>query len=78
MSRARRSSASASAVVSPAMPASASPPPPALRFLRAIGRSLRRQQAFGLGPRLGGDLGAGQHARNLLAPGRSLRLVECG
>ena len=34
------------------------------------------QQALGLGPRLIGDLGAGQHAGNLLAPGRSLQLLE--
>src|SRR5689334_3809402 len=78
MSRARRaSSASASAEVSPAMLAS-SLPPPALSFLRDIGRSLGGQQALGLGARLVGDLGTGEHAGNLLAALRPMELIEAG
>src|SRR5690349_107247 len=76
MFRARRaSSASASAEVSPAMLAS-SWPPPGLSFLRGIGRSLRRQQALGLGARLVGDLGTGEHAGNLLAALRPMELIK--
>src|SRR5262245_66347125 len=53
-------------------------PAPALSFLRAMNRSLRCQQALGLGPRLIGDLGTGQHAGNLLAAAAPMKLIEAG
>src|SRR5262245_33692134 len=78
MSRARReSSAFASAPVSVAMSESGGPPA-AVFPLRAMARSLRRQQACGLGARLVGDLRPGQHAGNLLAPLGALQMVEAG
>jgi len=47
-----------------------------IAFLRGIGRSLRRQQALGLGARLVGDLGTGEHAGNLLAALRPMELIK--